>query len=141
MRRLPAVFGSRWIIDGQMELWLSVWLQYCAGKKFPVHKEQKMPPSLLAQEPYDPLQRSYCSFKPAFMHQTNSPWWSTSVSPGTGLILQSQSCNFPKNAWNFPLYATHVWQVLALMSEYLHLPGEVLFPHTCYLFELPKPPA
>lgn len=72
MCRLPVVLGSIWIIDGQMELWLSVWLQYCARKKFPVHKEQKKPPSLLMQELYNPLSGSCCSFKPAFMRQTNS---------------------------------------------------------------------
>lgn len=57
----------------------------------------------------------------------------TTISPSMGSILQSQSCNFPKNAWNFPLYATHIWQVPALMSEYLHLPGKYSHTHAISL--------
>lgn len=48
-----------------------------------------MPPALLAQEHYNPLPRSSCSFKPAFTHQTDShdglqafhPVWARFCSP------------------------------------------------------------
>lgn len=102
MCRLPVVLGSLWIIDGQMELWLSVWLQCCAGKKFPVHKEQKMPLSLLTQEYYDPLSRSHCSFKPAFMRRTQPAMMISKLFTRYGLDSAVSKLQFPQECLEFP---------------------------------------
>lgn len=57
-----------------------------------------------------------------------------------GLDSAASKLQFPQECLEFPPLCNTRLQVPVLMSGYLHLPVEI-FPHTCCLFEQPKPPA
>lgn len=61
-----------------------------------------MPPSLLAQEHYDPLSRSCCSFKPAFMGRTQIPMMVYKLFTRYGLDSAVSKLQFPQECLEFP---------------------------------------
>lgn len=61
-----------------------------------------MPPALLAQEHYNPLPRSSCSFKPAFTRQTQTPMMVYKLFTLYGLDSAVPKLQFPQECLEFP---------------------------------------